>query len=50
MIVVAHIAGVPVEELLSFVPALGVSLLALRSLLSPVDGSSGIRRRIGSDR
>jgi hypothetical protein len=30
-VIIAHIAGIPVEELLSFVPVAGVLWLALRA-------------------
>jgi hypothetical protein len=33
-VIVAHIAGIPVEELLSFVPVAGVLWLALRARAS----------------
>jgi hypothetical protein len=44
MILLAHVAGVPVEELLALAPAAGAFWIALRGR---VQGRSGTRRELG---
>jgi hypothetical protein len=45
--ILAHVGGFPLEELLTLAPSAGVFWLALRARIRGRDGGSGPRRELG---